>query len=62
MVSGTNIKTINGNDILGEGNIEIQGGGGSCYTKEEVDKMFSDSSTYVSWHYVKKVHGSFDGL
>lgn len=28
LISGTNIKTINGNDILGEGNIEIQGGGG----------------------------------
>lgn len=28
LVSGTNIKTINGNSILGEGNIEIQGGGG----------------------------------
>ena len=29
LISGTNIKTINGNDILGEGNIEIQGGGGT---------------------------------
>lgn len=29
LVSGTNIKTINGNSILGEGNIEIQGGGTS---------------------------------
>lgn len=28
LVSGTNIKTINGNSILGEGNIVIQGGGG----------------------------------
>lgn len=27
LVSGTNIKTINGNSILGEGNIVIQGGG-----------------------------------
>ena len=26
LVSGTNIKTINGNSILGEGNIEITGG------------------------------------
>lgn len=32
LVSGTNIKTINGNNILGSGNIEIQGGGGSSYT------------------------------
>lgn len=29
LVSGTNIKTINGNSILGEGNIEISGGGGA---------------------------------
>lgn len=28
LVSGTNIKTINNQSILGEGNIEIQGGGG----------------------------------
>ena len=27
LVSGTNIKTINGNNLLGSGNIEIQGGG-----------------------------------
>lgn len=26
LVSGTNIKTVNGNSLLGEGNIEIQGG------------------------------------
>lgn len=29
LVSGTNIKTINGKSILGSGNIEISGGGGS---------------------------------
>lgn len=29
LVSGTNIKTINGQSVLGDGNIEIQGGGGS---------------------------------
>lgn len=29
LVSGTNIKTINGTSILGSGNIEITGGGGS---------------------------------
>lgn len=28
LVSGTNIKTINGESLLGSGNIEIQGGGG----------------------------------
>lgn len=29
LVSGTNIKTVNGESLLGSGNIEIQGGGGS---------------------------------
>ena len=29
LVSGTNIKTINNNSLLGSGNITIQGGGGS---------------------------------
>lgn len=29
LVSGTNIKTINGESILGEGNITIEGGGGA---------------------------------
>lgn len=32
LVSGTNIKTINNESILGSGNIEIQGGGGTSYT------------------------------
>lgn len=32
LVSGTNIKTINNQSILGEGNIDIQGGGSSSYT------------------------------
>ena len=32
LISGTNIKTINNESILGSGNINIQGGGGSSYT------------------------------
>ena len=35
LVSGTNIKTINGNSILGEGNIEIQGGSGGGTSKHQ---------------------------
>lgn len=38
LVSGTNIKTVNGNSLLGSGNIEI---GGS----ETIDTEMSDSST-----------------
>lgn len=40
LVSGTNIKTINNESILGSGNIEIQGGGGSV----TVDDALSTTS------------------
>lgn len=39
LVSGTNIKTINGNSILGEGNIVIEGGGG---TVDIIDDLTSE--------------------
>lgn len=44
LVSGTNIKTINNQSILGEGNIEITGGDvdlTNYYTKTEADNKFS---------------------
>lgn len=40
LISGQNIKTINGQDILGEGNIEIVGGEvdlTNYYTKDEIE-------------------------
>lgn len=40
LVSGTNIKTINGESILGSGNIEIQGGGG--VTPEQLNEEISN--------------------
>lgn len=40
LVSGTNIKTINGQDILGEGNITIEGGTGDV-TKQYVDEQLA---------------------
>lgn len=50
LVSGTNIKTINGSSILGSGNIEIQGGGGSsalacCSANNSSTGTVSTSST-----------------
>lgn len=53
LVSGTNIKTINGNSILGSGDITITGGGGSAdltnyYTKAEIDSMIGNISTSLS--------------
>ena len=41
LVSGTNIKTINNESLLGEGNINIQGGGGSI----TVDTSLNSGST-----------------
>lgn len=42
LVSGTNIKTINNESILGSGNITISGGGGGSVT---VDTALSTTST-----------------
>jgi hypothetical protein len=42
LVSGTNIKTVNGESLLGEGNIVVSGGGSDMsnyYTKEEIDNI-----------------------
>ena len=36
LISGTNIKTINNTSILGSGNIDIQGGGGSVTVDSEL--------------------------
>lgn len=53
LVSGTNIKTINGNTILGNGNLTIEGGGGTIniieLTQEEYDALteYSDNTFYV---------------
>lgn len=41
LVSGTNIKTINGESILGSGNIVIQGGGSSDVDKAYVDEQLA---------------------
>lgn len=41
LVSGTNIKTINGQSILGEGDVVIEGGSGDI----AIDDVISDTST-----------------
>lgn len=48
LISGTNIKTINGKDILGEGDITIEGGSGDSYTKEEIDSMIGDINNILT--------------
>ena len=45
LVSGTNIKTINGETLLGEGNIEIQGGGGGGGLTEDDELLLSTALT-----------------
>lgn len=46
LVSGTNIKTINNESILGSGNIEIQGGGGTT-TGMTYDNPFITSRAFL---------------
>lgn len=42
LVSGTNIKTINGNSLLGSGDIVISGGGGGGYDDTEIKGQISE--------------------
>lgn len=56
LVSGTNIKTINNQSILGSGNITISGGGGTMnyqkVTQAEYDAMYSGGTLSNSILYV----------
>lgn len=49
LVSGTNIKTINGASLLGPGNIVIEGGGGGG--SENIAAEYSTSATYAVGDY-----------
>lgn len=55
LVSGTNIKTVNGNSILGEGNIEIQGGEGAesyfldAMSQDEIKALFDKINEVYCW-------------
>lgn len=48
LVSGTNIKTINGASVLGEGNLTITTDMTNYYTKQEIDNKFSEVETTLS--------------
>lgn len=53
LVSGTNIKTINGVTLLGEGNITIEGGSGNVdlsdyYTKSETNSLVNPKLSQVT--------------
>ena len=52
LVSGTNIKTINGNSLLGSGNITIEGGGNvdlsDYYTKSQTNALVNPKLSQVT--------------
>ena len=49
LVSGTNIKTVNGISLLGEGNITVSGADLSdYYTKAEIDAMIGGASSTIT--------------
>ena len=53
LVSGTNIKTINGNSLLGSGDITIEGGSGNVdlsdyYTKSETNALVNPKLSQVT--------------
>src|SRR5437870_4768008 len=58
LVSGTNIKTINGESILGSGDLAVSGGGGggsagsspNSITVKTTDFTFSDQSTLYQFN------------
>lgn len=53
LVSGTNIKTVNNESLLGSGNIDIQGGGGSVnklvlYMPNDHSNLYVDQAQTIS--------------
>lgn len=57
LVSGTNIKTINGQSLLGSGNIEIQGGGGGTQYYEGSGISIANSTISVSAPLFAEIYG-----
>lgn len=45
LVSGTNIKTVNGSNLLGAGNLNLNE---TYYTKTEIDSMLGDIESLLS--------------
>lgn len=60
LVSGTNIKTINGNSILGSGNIQIEGGGAQYELIANKVTSMSSSSTDTEYPSAKCVYDAID--
>ena len=47
LTSGTNIKTVNGQSLLGSGDIEISGGGGSASVLVDIDNITGSAGVSV---------------
>lgn len=47
LVSGTNIKTINGQSLLGEGDLSVPGGASDSYSKGESDARYAPKTAEV---------------
>ena len=72
LISGTNIKTINNQSLLGSGNISIQGGGGAsgttladygitdAYTKTETDAAILAAQRNLNYQVVTQAE--YDAL
>ena len=62
LVSGTNIKTINGQSILGSGNITISGGGGSAGGAYALQEHGSDDTIFTLTPNTFHVWGEVESL
>ena len=60
LVSGTNIKTINGESILGNGNITISGGSGANIDDSTISTSSTYSSSKIDSTYLKAPEGRLD--
>lgn len=58
LVSGTNIKTINNESILGSGNIDIQGGGDDDDARSAILSLVSDLTDTMSYNAPAVAKGS----
>lgn len=62
LFSGVNIKTINGQSVLGEGNIEISGsGGGVVYVTLDVSKLTTNNTFYITESELSSIKMSRNG-
>lgn len=59
LVSGTNIKTVNGNSLLGSGDLAVSGGGGGLTAGTSQDLAGVSSRTFSIPAGVKRITGSF---